>query len=131
MGLDIYVGPLCRYYSRDWQTVVQKWGETAGVPVSVVRPDQGGLAGLWNKVVSAVTPKRSRVDPVVAIRNWRESLAESRSSGTAADWDWPESLDIEYETDKPDFDLRRSSVVGRLRLQARPQSTRGIQFGLV
>ena len=25
MGLDIYAGPLTRYYSHNWKTVVQQW----------------------------------------------------------------------------------------------------------
>ncbi|HEY7064501.1 MAG TPA: hypothetical protein VII06_23700 [Chloroflexota bacterium] len=41
MGLDVYVGTLTRYYRRDWSTVVQQWGAAHGVPVQVVRPNEG------------------------------------------------------------------------------------------
>ena len=30
MGLDIYAGPLTRYYSHNWKTVVQQWAEENG-----------------------------------------------------------------------------------------------------
>ena len=33
MGLDIYVGPLCRYYAGDWKTVVQRYGRETGTQV--------------------------------------------------------------------------------------------------
>src|SRR5690606_18200676 len=40
MGLDIYAGPLTRYYAGDWQTVVQRYGAEQGLEVHVVRPGQ-------------------------------------------------------------------------------------------
>ncbi len=30
MGLDVYVGPLSRYYTGQWETVVQQWGRQIG-----------------------------------------------------------------------------------------------------
>src|SRR5262245_53243941 len=103
MGLDIYVGPLCRYYTEDWKTVVQKWGESQGVPITVIRPLQTVTTGIWGKVLSLLGRPRHDVDPVDRIRAWRDGLAAGRSASTAG-WDWPEGLDIAYETDKPDFD---------------------------
>ena len=38
MGLDVYVGPLVRYYTGDWQTIVQQLGREAGTAVEVRRP---------------------------------------------------------------------------------------------
>ena len=38
MALDIYVGPLVRYYRGDWETVAQRWSRESGVPLTVIRP---------------------------------------------------------------------------------------------
>jgi len=37
MGLDVYVGPLSRYYAGDWETIVQQAGRQQGVEVQVLR----------------------------------------------------------------------------------------------
>ena len=31
MGLDVYVGPLIRYYTGDWETIVQQIGRETGM----------------------------------------------------------------------------------------------------
>ena len=36
MGLDIYAGPLTRYYSHNWKTVVQQWAEENGYSFTAV-----------------------------------------------------------------------------------------------
>jgi hypothetical protein len=100
MGLDIYAGPLCRYYSGNWQSIVQKAAAEQGIPLRVIRPGAGGLAGLLQKFGSLFSGKR---DPVQAVRRWRQELASDMPWVPAEDWDWPESLDLEYQTDKPDF----------------------------
>ena len=40
MGLDIYSGTLTRYYSRNWKTSVQQWGEKYGMEVNIIRPPE-------------------------------------------------------------------------------------------
>ena len=40
MGLDIYAGTLTRYYSRNWKTSVQQWGEEHGMRVNIIRPEE-------------------------------------------------------------------------------------------
>ena len=39
MGLDVYVGPLTRYYSFEWETILQQAGREQGMDVHIVRPD--------------------------------------------------------------------------------------------
>lgn len=39
MGLDLYVGTLTRYYTRNWKTVVQQWAEENGWGFHRVTPD--------------------------------------------------------------------------------------------
>ncbi len=38
MGLDVYVGPLSRYYGGDWETVIQQAAREGGFEVEVIRP---------------------------------------------------------------------------------------------
>ena len=40
MGLDVYAGTLTRYYSRNWKTIVQQWGEANGYQVNLVRQNE-------------------------------------------------------------------------------------------
>ena len=103
MGLDIYVGPLCRYYAGAWQTVVQQWGEREGIPIKVVRPKGSGLRAVWQKMLACLTIRRS-TDPIAIVQTWRNELAAQGRFGSGKDWNWPESLEVAYETDKPNFD---------------------------
>ena len=70
MGLDVYVGTLTRYYSRDWETIVQQAARQSGQRIEVHRP---------------VDPADAARDPA-SIRNivvtWRDSLY--RRSGIGA-----------------------------------------------
>src|SRR5262245_23420227 len=104
MGLDIYAGPLCRYYAADWKTVIQQWGESSGVPVEVVTPGENWWARIRRIFRSAPEAKPPKVDPVTMIHRWRERVAEGRPGRESEDWEWPEAMDIAYETDRPNFD---------------------------
>jgi hypothetical protein len=105
MGLDIYAGPLCRYYAGEWKTVVQQWGETQSVPVAVETSNEpGAFTRLVRGAFSRLWRRRGPVDPVAAIVAWRSRLALETGLQDVRGWDWPESLDLPYETDKPDWD---------------------------
>ena len=47
---------------------------------------------------------KPKVDPVAAIQAWRDGLLAEGLFAGMADCDWPEAMDLEYETDKPDFE---------------------------
>ena len=38
MGLDIYSGPLCRYYSGDWETENARVSRESGFRHTIIRP---------------------------------------------------------------------------------------------
>jgi hypothetical protein len=101
MGLDIYAGPLSRYYSGAWRTAVQQWADSQGMRHVVIRPGQRGLRGLWDRMLSTL---RRKADPVALVSEWRDRLAADGRFAGAADWQWPEAVDLDYDTDKPDFD---------------------------
>ena len=86
MGLDVYVGPLTRYYSFDWETIVQQTGRQQGMDVHIVRP-----------------PGFEKPDPEDVLRlvaGWRKALADE----IGVPMRWEESAFGPYETDKPDWD---------------------------
>jgi hypothetical protein len=86
MGLDVYVGPLTRYYSFEWETIIQRAGREQGMDVRIVRP-----------------PGFRKPDPedvLQAVATWRKALGDA--IGVPMRWD--ESAFGDYETDKPDWD---------------------------
>lgn len=103
MGLDIYAGPLCRYYAGDWMTVIQRWGAEQGVPVTVVRPNSG-MAGIFGRFFSRLTANLINQRPEDGVRAWGERIAQAGHFPSSSDWNWTESLSAPYETDKPSWD---------------------------
>lgn len=93
MGLDIYSGTLTRYYSRNWKTSVQQWGEENGVEVNIVRPDeQNGEPAPVSEILDGVT-------------GWRDKLIEALAGNITCKPFWNEDNDVTpYYTDKPDWD---------------------------
>ncbi|GAB3084040.1 hypothetical protein [Pedococcus soli] len=85
MGMDVYVGPLSRYLSGDWLTLVQQVGAAAGHHVEVVRPEGSRL---------------SPEDAATAAATWRDELCAALPCGPA----WREGTELPYWTDKPDWD---------------------------
>lgn len=89
MGLDVYVGPLTRYTLGDWLTVVQAAMAAGGVEVRVVRTEPD--------------PEDVITDPVMvtdAVRSWQAGLLSALGSSDA----WPDDPQLQYWTDKPDWD---------------------------
>jgi hypothetical protein len=92
LGLDIYVGPLSRYYAGDWKLITQQAAEAAGIEFRVVRPR--------NPPADAVTDPSVVHDAVVA---WRSALVRG-ANGLLPSLDWNEAPQADYFTDKPDWD---------------------------
>jgi hypothetical protein len=95
MGLDVYVGPLTRYYAGNWETIVQQRSKQFGIPVAIVRPRQGLFRRLFDRL--SLRPPTAET----AVRRWRDTL---RRDLGIADLDWNEDLEVDYETDKPAWD---------------------------
>jgi hypothetical protein len=85
MALDVYVGPLSRYYSFTWETIIQQTARQAGEHVIMQRPPG----------FSAPSPAEAHA----MVLRWRTDL--ERQLGSTLGWD--ESVDGEYVTDKPDW----------------------------
>ena len=94
MGLDVYVGTFERYYTGQWETIIQKLGREAGMQVQVVRANQSG----WlERVLGWFRPKPNVSADIEA---WRSRLSKEAGVPLA----WNESQDAEYFTDKPGWD---------------------------
>jgi hypothetical protein len=94
MGLDVYVGTFHRYYSGQWETIVQQAARQTGMTVQIVRPNQ---TGLLPRIRSWF---RSTRNLEADIEKWRRSL----TGPAAVELRWNEGTDTEYFTDKPAWD---------------------------
>ena len=96
MGLDIYAGPLTRYYSHNWKTVVQQWAEENGYTFNRITPD-GEPADNEEEM--------SPAEVQAAVENWRDQILSAISQpGQPPYAPWLEDNEKPYYTDKPDWD---------------------------
>jgi len=105
MGLDIYSGPLTRYYSKNWKTVVQQWAEENDVEYKTIRPEER---------------KDELIDPIEIqeiCEAWRDNLATGLKEHTDATIFWVENNELPYNTDKPDWDGYGAVILWTLYLE--------------
>ena len=96
MGLDIYAGPLTRYYSHNWKTVVQQWAEENGYTFNRITPD-GEPADNEEEL--------SPAEVQAAVEDWRDQILAAISQPDQPPYTpWPEDNERPYYTDKPDWD---------------------------
>jgi hypothetical protein len=92
MGLDVYVGSLTRYYARQWQTVTERHARERGIAYHRISTgdEEGGLK-----------------DPVairrVVVDRWLPAVAAGLKGRISVPFEWDESDDAPYFTDKPDW----------------------------
>jgi hypothetical protein len=91
LGLDVYVGTLTRYYTGDWETVVQQYAREQGIEMRFATAE-GEVDDRF-----ADAPPADEVRQ--GVEDWRASVAEV----TGIPFDWDESDDTAYFTDKPDW----------------------------
>ena len=98
MGLDVYVGPLSRYYAGDRETIVQQVAKGSGIAVEIVRP-KPPRRGWFKKLRDGLHFFRPTAEE--SVRRWRNRL---RRELGISDLDWNEDPETEYMTDKPAWD---------------------------
>ena len=106
MGLDIYVGPLTRYYLGEWETIVQRTGREHGFEVSIERPF-APKQSWFQRLVDHIRPQGTAAT-IRAVRRWQRQLARDLR---LPNMEWNEGPDIEYETDKPEWDCYGALVL--------------------
>jgi hypothetical protein len=89
MALDVYVGPLVRYYRGDWETVGQRWSRESGVPLTVIRAS--GDSG----------PPAPVAEVLEAIKMWQEYLNQGLGQHLGSPIAWVEDPSAPYDTDRP------------------------------
>jgi len=102
MALDVYVGPLTRYYTGEWENVGDRSARGSGAAASRGPAD--------SPVGSAPTGRppmeRPKDADVVRARvlDWREALGRSLGDRIAAPLDWDEGAAAPYFTGRPGWD---------------------------
>lgn len=94
MGLDLYVGTLTRYYSRDWKNITQQLAEAKGLKCEMldgcgneIKPEQD------KKVIEQIRD---------AVCQWADNLAANIEPPLQSPM-WDEKGEHDYFTDKPDW----------------------------
>jgi hypothetical protein len=103
MGLDLYVGPLSRYYAGQWETIIQQYARQSGKEVRVVRPSpmqRSIFGGLLDRL-----RRSAGIDHRVA--QWQKEV--TRVAGVPIEWD--DRADRDYFTDKPAWDCYGALVL--------------------
>ena len=95
MGLDVYVGTLTRYYTRDWETIIQKTGREQGIKVEIVTPGAPEVP---------LDDRLSADETRELVENWRSELAEDLKEHLPAGLTWSEDDSEPYFTDKPGWE---------------------------
>jgi hypothetical protein len=89
MSLDVYVGPLARYYGGDWENVTGRGGQQSTGAASSHSPGQRPAG-------------RNRIRQSVI--SWRETLSASLGNTVAAPLDWDETEEAPYFVGRPGWD---------------------------
>jgi hypothetical protein len=102
MGLDVYVGTLTRYYSGEWETIIQQTAHEAGYTVKIVRPD--GMDDAQDSVTDPTEIEET-------VKDWRDLLNLDLEPHLNAPLDWSEGMTPPYFTDKPAWDCYSALMI--------------------
>lgn len=91
MAFDVYVGGFSRYYALEWENVAQKWARETGSSYQMIGPDGPPQSADWEEVTAAVT-------------HWQASLNQGLGDNLPAPFEWDESKNAPYFTDRPGYD---------------------------
>lgn len=89
MGLDLYAGPLCRYLSGDWKTILQQEFEARGETLNVIR--------LGDSVEPLSLEQAEK-----AVFDYQRRISSEWSKKLSAPFTWSDKRALPYWTDKPD-----------------------------
>jgi hypothetical protein len=99
MALDVYVGSLTRYYTGDWENVVERAARERGVQYRAER--QGHAADAESD------PRQARA----LVSAWQRNLSTALGEKIAIPLAWSEAEDAPYFTERPGWDAFGSLVL--------------------
>lgn len=92
MGVDIYAGPLCRYYAEEWEPITVSSLKPLGIEVKVTRP-------------GPLFPESSDRSVILsAVNDWKKQVVRQVIEAGLQATEWSEGFDLPYATDKPNDD---------------------------
>jgi len=97
MALDLYAGPLTRYYLGDWENIGERFAREHGLEYITVNPS-AEEAHASEDVVTDPDVIRS------AIYDWREVMTEGLAENLESPLEWDESRDAPHFTDRPQWE---------------------------
>lgn len=89
MAFDVYVGTMTRFYTENWENVVQRMAREQGMEYRIIRP--GGEEG----------PKADTAEVKQAVAGWCEWLSSQLKSQGIGPLSWSEEDDAPYFTQRP------------------------------
>jgi hypothetical protein len=89
MAVDLYVGTLTRYYTRQWENVVQKMAREQGLKYQLVTPNQGDKDAITDPAV---------VEPAMQV--WQQNVSDALTQAGGDRTSWKEGVDAPYFTDR-------------------------------
>lgn len=104
MGLDIYVGPMSRYYAGRWETIIGQW---AGSMVTIEGSEPASEEDSSVEACRAIEVKTDRklIQPpsmaLTKVNAWIAGINQVLTSLGRGPIEWTEELDGSYHTDKP------------------------------
>lgn len=102
MGLDVYVGPLVRYFLRHWENDVAQALAEHGIPEDLRNEFGENLTFVESKTAQRSLDVSTVEEAIEKIQEWRSGL--STSLGLERPLEWPESDELPYYTRKPCWD---------------------------
>lgn len=91
MALDVYVGPLTRYYAGEWENVAERAARERGGARAEPRSD-------------ASAARAARDDMRARVLEWREALRRSLGDRLSLPLDWDEATRSHYAVGRPGWD---------------------------
>jgi hypothetical protein len=98
MGMDIYVGPLCRYYAHDWETPTARWAREQGIPHRTITS-------------TGERKKESPREYQPVILGWRHLITPHLKAAGVPRVEWDERTNAPYMTSQFWPELRESLIV--------------------
>lgn len=90
MALDLYAGPLTRYFCGEWENIMARAFREQGKPYKIIRPEG--------------EPEPEPADPTEVaahIAHWAALLSQSLGENISAPLAWQDDISQPYETDRP------------------------------